>query len=51
MLYEITFEDGGKAYIDKDTFERATQKGVYYPLLNFLDRSLHRKWSKIRKID
>jgi len=51
MLYEITFEDGGKAYIDKDTFERTTQRGVYYPLLNFLDKSLSRRWTSIRKID
>jgi len=51
VIYKVTFEDGGKAYIDKETFERTTQRGLYYPLLNFLDKSLSRKWIEIRKID
>jgi len=51
MIYEVIFKDGGRAYLDKETFERTTQRGVYYPLLSFLDKSLSRKWVEIRKLD
>jgi len=51
LWYVVTFEDGGKAYIDPEVFERQVTRGVYYPLLNFLDKSLTRRWVSITKID
>jgi len=51
MWYVVTFEDGGKLYVDKEVFERKTIRGCYYPLLTYLDKNLTRRWISIIKTE